>query len=131
MSELYLDAMTASIFKGAVRGLTFSASISVAITLRQSTGAGVSDFASGRVVYPETSTPLTAFRGIVGEKEATERIQMGTTWWALNPDDVASPIKTGDRITDADEVVWYIFEIGDPDPINALTRVYTRRSSAP
>ena len=127
---LYLDPLTASIFTDAVRGLTFSTPIAVAITLRQSTGAGQTDFATGRVVYPETSTSLSAFRGIVTEKQATERIQAGTTWWALNPDEVTGAIKVGDRISDSDEVVWFIYEIGDPDPTDSLIRVYTRRSSA-
>ena len=128
--DLYLDPMTASIFTGAVRGLTFSAAISTAVTLRQSTGEGETNFATGQVVYPETSTPVTAFRGIVGEKQATERIQMGTTWWALNPAEVTGKVSVGDRIIDADEVVWSVYEIGDPDPIDSLIRVYTRRSSS-
>jgi len=125
-----LSMGTAGVFQRNIRSLALSTPITTSITLRQSTGPIATDFASGQVIYPETATPLNAFRGIVTEKQATERIQAGTTWWAINPDEVTGAIKIGDRISDDAEVVWFIYEIGDPDPTDSLIRVYTRRSSA-
>ena len=131
MSALYLDPTSASIFTDAVRGLTMSSPITVAVTLRQSTGAPTYNPAAGQTVYPETTTSLTAFRAVVTEKQATERIIAGTVRYDFDKATVTGAIKPGDRIVDADSVVWTVYEIGDPDPTQSLMRVYTRRSSAP
>ena len=101
----------------------------VSINLHQSSGLPVYNAATAQTIYPETITPLTAFRSTVTEKQANERIQAGTVRWDFDASQVPAPIKVGDRISDADEVVWSVYEIGDPDPSNALTRVHTRRSS--
>lgn len=130
-AELYLDPLTAAIFKDSARGLTFSASISVDIVIGQSTGIGIYNPATATTIYPETQTALAAFRGIVTEKQSSDRIQVGDVWWAVNPDLLASRPKVGDRVTDDNGVIWFITAVGDPDPIQALTRVYSRRSSAP
>lgn len=131
MSALYLDPTSASIFTDAIRGLTMSSPITVSVELRQSTGAPAYNAATGSTVYPETITPLTAFRAVVTEKQANERIQAGSVRWDFDKSTVTGSIKTGDRIIDADGVVWFVYEIGDPDPTQSLARVYTRRSSAP
>ena len=108
-----------------------NSSLSVSVTLRQSSGLPTYDPAKGTTVYPETSTTLTAFRSVVTEKQATERIIAGTTRYDFDASTVTSAIAPGDRIVDSDSVVWTVYEIGDPDPTNSLMRVYTRRSSEP
>jgi hypothetical protein len=129
VTALYLDPLSASIFQGAIRGLALSTPITVAITLRQSSGAPVYNPATGTTIYPETITALTAFRAVVTEKQANERIQAGSVRWDFDKSTVTDSIKTGDRVVDADGVVWSVYEIGDPDPTQSLARVYTRRSS--
>ena len=108
-----------------------NSSLSVSVTLRQSSGLPTYDPAKGTTVYPEISTALTAFRSVVTEKQATERIIAGTTRYDFDASTVTGSIAPGDRIVDPDGVVWTVYEIGDPDPTDSLMRVYTRRSSAP
>ena len=131
MTALYLDSTSAGIFQDAIRGLTMSPSVTLTVTLRQSSGLPTYNPAKGTTVYPETSTALTAFRSTVTEKQATERIIAGTTRYDFDASTVTGAIAPGDRIVDSDSVVWTVYEIGDPDPTNSLMRVYTRRSSAP
>ena len=106
-----------------------SSSLGISVSLRQSTGTPAYNPATGSTVYPETITALTAFRAVVTEKQANERIQAGSVRWDFDKSAVTGAIKTGDRVIDADGVVWSVYEIGDPDPTQSLARVYTRRSS--
>lgn len=125
-----------SAFPGVLKGIAnlhfrslVNSSLGVSVSLRQSTGAPTYNAATGQTVYPETITALTAFRAVVTEKQANERIQAGSVRWDFDKSTVTDSIKTGDRIIDADGVVWSVYEIGDPDPTQSLARVYTRRSS--
>jgi hypothetical protein len=125
-----------SAFPGVLKGIAnlhfrslVNSSLGVSVSLRQSTGAPTYNAATGQTVYPETVTALTAFRAVVTEKQANERIQAGSVRWDFDKSTVTDSIKTGDRIIDADGVVWSVYEIGDPDPTQSLARVYTRRSS--
>lgn len=118
-----------AVFRRNVRNLALSDGLTVSATLRQVTGAGAYDPSAGRTIYPETSTELSVFRGVVTEKQATEQIRVGDVWWALNPELLPQPLKASDCVVDADGVSWSIYKIGDPDPTNSLARVYTRRSS--
>lgn len=130
MTALYLDPTSAGIFRDAIRGLTMSPSVTLTVTLHQSSGLPTYNPAKGTTVYPETSTILTAFRSTVTEKQATERIIAGTTRYDFDASTVTGSIATGDRIVDPDGVIWTVYEIGDPDPTDSLMRVYTRRSSS-
>lgn len=125
-----------SAFPGVLKGIAnlhfrslVNSSLGVSVSLRQSTGAPTYNAATGQTVYPETITALTAFRAVVTEKQANERIQAGSVRWDFDKSTVTDSIKTGDRIIDADGVVWSVYEIGDPDPTQSLARVYSRRSS--
>lgn len=127
-----------SAFPGVLKGIAnlhfrslVNSSLGVSVSLRQSTGAPTYNAATGQTVYPETITALTAFRAVVTEKQANERIQAGSVRWDFDKSTVTGSIKTGDRVVDADGVVWSVYEIGDPDPTQSLARVYSRRSSAP
>lgn len=115
-------------FNRHIRSFNASPPISQAVTLCQSSGNPAYNPATASSIYAETATPLNAFRATVTEKQANERIQAGSVRWDFDASQVPSPIRAGDRITDASEVVWSVYEIGDPDPTNALTRVYTQRS---
>ena len=107
-----------------------NSSLSVAVTLRQSSGAPSYNPATGQSVYTETATSLSAFRAVVSEKQATEQIIAGTVRYDFDASAVATPIKIGDTVTDSDGVVWSVYEIGAPDPTQSLIRAYTRRSPA-
>lgn len=127
-----------SAFPGVLKGIAnlhfrslVNSSLGVSVSLRQSTGAPTYNPATGTTIYPETITALTAFRAVVTEKQANERIQAGSVRWDFDKSTVTDSIKTGDRVVDADGVVWSVYEIGDPDPTQSLARVYSRRSSAP
>jgi len=127
-----------SAFPGVLKGIAnlhfrslVNSSLGVSVSLRQSTGAPTYNPATGTTIYPETITALTAFRAVVTEKQANERIQAGSVRWDFDKSTVTGSIKTGDRVVDADGVVWSVYEIGDPDPTQSLARVYSRRSSAP
>jgi hypothetical protein len=125
VTALYIDPMTASIFQGAIRGLTFSASINVAITLYTTDTANPTyNPVTATSVYTETATSLDAFQATVTRDEGTE-VRVGDVWFAINPAS-ASPT-VGDRIS-VSGVDWYIFKVGDPDPTDSLIRLYTRRS---
>ena len=105
-----------------------NSSLSVAVTLCQSSGNAAYNPATAISTYAETRTALTAFRAVVTEKQATERIIAGTTRYDFDASTVTGTIIAGDRIVDPDGVVWSVYEIGDPDPTDSLIRVYTRRS---
>jgi len=106
-----------------------NSSLGASVSLRQSTGSPAYNAATSQTIYPETITPLTAFRAVVTEKQANERIQAGSVRWDFDKSTVTGSIKIGDRVIDADGVAWSVYEIGDPDPTQSLARVYTRRSS--
>ena len=130
MEGQLLDSLTASVFTSSIRGLTFSSPIVVSITLCQISGLPVYDPATATTTYPETQTPLSAFRGVVSEGEATKQIRVGDVWWAVNPADLTTAPKPDDRVVDADSVSWTAYKIGDPDPTDSLIRIYTRRSTS-